>query len=119
MAPATLNRSVICVFISALRFICSREIACRPRADPLGRDDEQRQHHERQQREPPLQREHRGQRGDEHDHVRHDRAERAGDAPWAPITSLFSRLMRAPVWVRVKNATGMRCTLSNRAARRS
>ena len=28
----------------------------------------------------------------------------------APITSLFNRLTRAPVWVRVKNAIGMRCT---------
>ena len=27
-APATLNRSVICVFISALRPICSREMSC-------------------------------------------------------------------------------------------
>ena len=27
-------------------------------------------------------------------------------ARWAPITSLFSRLMSAPVWVRVKNEIG-------------
>ena len=31
---------------------------------------------------------------------------------WASITSLVSRLIRDPVWVRVKNATGMRCTWS-------
>lgn len=31
-------------------------------------------------------------------------------ARWAPITSLLSRLTSAPVRVRVKNATGMRCT---------
>jgi hypothetical protein len=37
----------------------------------------------------------------------------------APITSLFSRLTSAPVWVRVKNATGMRCTCSNTRLRRS
>ncbi|CAB4734890.1 unannotated protein [freshwater metagenome] len=28
----------------------------------------------------------------------------------APITSLFMRLTSAPVWVRVKNEIGMRCT---------
>ena len=33
----------------------------------------------------------------------------------APITSLFSRLMSAPVWVRVKKAIGIRCTWSNSA----
>ncbi len=38
---------------------------------------------------------------------------------WAPMTSLFSRLISAPVWVRVKKATGIRCTLSNNATRRS
>ena len=35
------------------------------------------------------------------------------------MTSLFNRLMTAPVWVRVKNEMGMRCTLSNKATRRS
>ena len=34
------------------------------------------------------------------------------NARWAPITSLLSRLTRAPVWVRVKNCSGMRCTWS-------
>ena len=37
----------------------------------------------------------------------------------APITSLPSLLTRAPVRVRVKNATGIRCTWSNTAVRRS
>ena len=37
----------------------------------------------------------------------------------APITSLPSRLTSAPVRVRVKNATGIRCTWSNTAVRRS
>ena len=32
------------------------------------------------------------------------------NARWAAITSLFSRLTRAPVRVRVKNATGIRWT---------
>ena len=41
------------------------------------------------------------------------------NACWAPITSLFSRLTSAPVWVRVKNATGMRCTWSKTRLRRS
>ena len=40
-------------------------------------------------------------------------------ARWAPITSLSSRLTRAPVRVRVKNATGMRWTWPKTARRRS
>ena len=31
-------------------------------------------------------------------------------ARWAPMTSLLSRETRAPVWVRVKNASDWRCT---------
>src|SRR6266550_3761583 len=34
------------------------------------------------------------------------------NACWAPITSLLSRLTSAPVWVRVKNCSGIRCTWS-------
>jgi hypothetical protein len=41
------------------------------------------------------------------------------NARCAPMTSLLSRLTSAPVRVRVKNATGWRCTWSNTAARRS
>ena len=37
----------------------------------------------------------------------------------APITSLFSRLIKAPVCVRVKKAMGCRCTRSKSAARSS
>ena len=37
----------------------------------------------------------------------------------APSTSLFSRLTSAPVWVRVKNASGIRCTWSKTAVRMS
>ena len=37
----------------------------------------------------------------------------------APVTSLPSLLTSAPVRVRVKNATGIRCTWSNTAVRRS
>ncbi len=41
------------------------------------------------------------------------------NALWAPITSLLSRLTRAPVWVRVKNASDWRCTWANTRVRRS
>ena len=41
------------------------------------------------------------------------------NACWAPMTSLLSRLTRAPVWVRVKKATGMVCTCWNTRLRRS
>lgn len=34
------------------------------------------------------------------------------NACWAPMTSLLRRDTRAPVWARVKNATGIRCTWS-------
>ena len=40
-------------------------------------------------------------------------------ARWAPMTSLFIRLMRAPVWVRVKKPMGMADTWSNSLTRRS
>ena len=41
------------------------------------------------------------------------------NARWAPITSLLRRLTSAPVRVRMKNATGIRCTWANTARRRS
>ena len=37
----------------------------------------------------------------------------------APMTSLFSRDISEPVWVRVKKEIGMRCTWSNSATRMS
>ena len=40
-------------------------------------------------------------------------------ACWAPSTSLLSRLISAPVWVRVKNAIGMRWTWSKTLTRMS
>ena len=40
-------------------------------------------------------------------------------ARWTPMTSLLRRETRAPVRVRVKNATGIRCTWSKTAVRRS
>ena len=41
------------------------------------------------------------------------------NACWAPITSVLSRLTSAPVWVRVKKATGIRWTWANTLVRRS
>jgi hypothetical protein len=35
-------------------------------------------------------------------------------ARWVPVTWLLSGLIRAPTWVRVKNAAGIRCTWSKR-----
>ena len=46
-APATLNRSVIVVLISALSCIASRVIACSRRPTQPGREQEQRQQHQR------------------------------------------------------------------------
>ena len=40
-------------------------------------------------------------------------------ARWAPMTSLLSRETRAPVWVRVKNASDWRWTCAKTLARRS
>ena len=118
-APDTLNRSVIWVFISAFTFICSRAMTVRReptrRAGMMNTGSTTRAMRV----------------------SRHSRATMAASvvtstmtllttlpkvlvtAFWAPTTSLLSRLMRAPVWVRVKNATGMRCTLPNNATRKS
>ncbi len=41
------------------------------------------------------------------------------NACWAPMTSLLSRLIRAPVWVRVKKAMGIFWMCSNTWARMS
>ena len=41
------------------------------------------------------------------------------NARWAPMTSLFNRLTRAPVRVRVKKAIGIDCTCANTRRRRS
>ncbi len=40
-------------------------------------------------------------------------------ACWAPMTSLLRRVTRAPVWARVKNATGWRSTWPKTSVRRS
>ncbi len=119
MAPLTLNRSVIVVFIDALRFICSRVIACSRRPTLFAG---------------------RMKIGSTSSAIRVRRHSRASIATrvnarvmtfdttvpsvpvtafCAPITSLFSRLISAPVCVRVKNAMGWRCTRSNSADRSS
>ncbi len=41
------------------------------------------------------------------------------NARWAPMTSLLSRETRAPVWVRVKKASDIRCTWAKTEVRRS
>ena len=41
------------------------------------------------------------------------------NARWAPMTSLLSRETRAPVWVRVKNASDIRWTWAKTLVRRS
>ena len=69
-APDTLKRSLIWVFISALSTMPRRLIACDATPDALGRDDEQGQHEQCQQREAPVEGEHGGERGDEHDRSR-------------------------------------------------
>ena len=118
-APATLKRSVIVVFIEALRSICWRVTACRRRPTRLaGRMNS-------------------GSTTSDSSVSRHSRRAMATSvvtnvmmlettdpivpvrARWAPMTSVFRRLVRAPVWVRVKNATGMRWTWANSATRRS
>ena len=44
---------------------------------------------------------------------------RSVKACWAPMTSLLSRLTSAPVWVRVKKASGMRWMWRNTLDRMS
>ena len=119
VAPDTLNRSVICVFIAALCAICSREIPCSRRPTRWAGMMNI------------------GSTTSASSVSRHSSAIIATSvvtstttllttlpsvlvtAVWAPITSLFRRRDRAPVCVRVKKAIGIRWTLANSAARRS
>ena len=86
---------------------------------PPRRDDERGQHDQRQQREPPLQPEHDREHDREVDDVRHDGAERRRDGLLRTDHVVVQADCSAPVCVRVKNASGMRCTWSNSATRRS
>ena len=119
IAPDTLKRSVICVFIAALCCICSREMSCSRR--PTRRAGMTNI----------------GSTTSASSVSRHSSASIAASvvtstttllttlpsvlvtAVWAPITSLLRRHVIEPVGVRVKNAIGIRCTLANRARRRS
>ena len=118
-APPMPNRSVIVVFISALSSNASRVIAARRRPTRLAGQMK------------------RGSRARARRVSRHSSSTIASsvvvrmitletteprvvvNARCAPMTSLLSRLINAPVWVCVKNATGMRWTWSKREARRS
>ena len=119
IAPATLNRSLIWLFISAFSSICLCAMA--PRREPTRLAGMMNA----------------GSTTSEIAVSRHSSTTMVDSvvarttmfettlprvevtAVCAPITSLFSRLMSAPVCVRVKNAIGMRCTFSNSATRRS
>ena len=119
IAPATLKRSLICAFIAALCSICSCAMAPSRRptrfAGAMKRGSTTSESRVRRHSSANIA-------------VRvkastttFDTTEPSVDvtAVWAPTTSLLRREMSAPVWVRVKKATGMRCTLSKRATRRS
>ena len=109
-APATLNRSVIVAFIEALRLYDSRVMLCSrvpirragstnngssTSASPVICQDRENMTPAVSTRLTTLE-------------TTPDRVE--VKACCAPLTSLFSRLTRAPVWVRVKKASGMRWT---------
>ena len=118
-APLTFRRSLICVFIWALSSMLRREMPCSRRPTRLAGMMKI------------------GSTTNDNSVRRHSNATIAPrvairvtmllttlpsvlvNADWAPITSLFIRLMTAPVWVRVKKAIGIRCTLSNNATRKS
>ena len=119
MAPATLKRSVITVFMSALSCIDSRVRPCSLRPTPLAASTKN---------------------GSTASVISVSCQLSASISPTAattcttfaasvpnvpvkadcaPITSLLRRLISAPVCVRVKNASGMRWTWSKRRRRRS
>ena len=118
-APDTLKRSVIIPLIEALSAICRRVSACRRRPTRLAGTRNS------------------GSTTIEITATRQSRNTMAAPltsrvtaldttepsvpvtARWAPSTSLLSRLVSAPVSLRVKKATGISCTWSNRATRRS
>ena len=118
-APATLNRSVICVLMSALRDICSRVSACSRR--PIQRAGSRNTGTSRSDTTVTCQ-------DSANIATRTMTAEmRLPSTPpsvdvnacWAPMTSLFSREINAPVWARVKKAIDCRCTWSYTCDRRS
>ena len=118
-APATLNRSFICALMSAFSPIASRVIVCSRR--PIHRAG----------------RRNRGTSTSDRTVTCHESTNIAVStmttemrlpstpprvdvkACWAPMTSLLSREMSAPVWARVKNATDWLWTWSYTSVRRS
>ena len=118
-APETLKRSVIVLFIDALRFIPSRVMSLRPA--PTRRAGITKTGRIAMASRVSF----------------HSSSSIAMSVPlsvmalpttvpsvpvkarWAPMTSLFNRLMSVPVWVRVKKAIGIRWTWSNSFTRRS
>ena len=92
---------------------CTRHspVPGRPCARPsVGGQHEHRQQDQRQQGDLPTDRQHHPECQDEGHEVGNHPERVSLNARCAPITSLFRRLTRAPVRVRVKNATGIRCT---------
>ena len=118
-APATLNRSVIRLPMSALRFIWSVD---RPASRlPMIRAGMMK--NGTRTRAPSV---------SCHDRVNIAATMRTSDtallttlestdvnAAWAPMTSELSRLTRDPVWARVKKAIGWRSTWEKTSVRRS
>ena len=118
-APDTLNRSVIVAFIEALRSICVRVMDCRRRPTRLagtmnsGSTTSDSSVSLQSRNAMAIRVVTRVIRLDATPPIVVVRAR------CAPMTSLLRRLVRAPVWVRVKNEMGMRCTWPNTATRRS
>ena len=119
IAPDTLKRSFICVFICAFRSICSRAMS--PSRSPTRfagatktgnttRDNRVSFHSSAIMATSVVT-----------STTTFDTTLPRVDvtAFCAPTTSLLRRLVSAPVCVRVKNATGICCTLSNNATRKS
>ena len=119
-APATPSRSVMSVFMSALCSICRRARSCRRLPTRLAG----RMNTGRSARASRVSRQSRMM----NIVSRVITSTQKLDTSWpsvpvmarcAPITSLFRRLISAPVWTLVKNDTPMRCTWSYSATRRS
>ncbi len=119
MAPDTLKRSVIVVFIDAFRSKPSRVIAERRRPTRLAgmmktgstkRVNRVSRHSSRSMAMSVVV-----------STMKFDTTEPSVvvTARCAPITSLLTRLIKAPVWVRVKKAMGMADTWSKSRTRRS
>ena len=81
VAPGAENRSVIWVFIVALWIGGLAGQLRHRRADPAGRQQEQRHQHQRQQRDLPRDAEHHRQRQRQRDDVGHHAGQRVGERP--------------------------------------